>query len=117
MQIVLKQMKQQNLVPPDADSSYVARYLRIIENNLAAKRKYTPGVYSGEVLLLQAQEPLPGLREDYAYEIQRSMEGWQCCSATLIVQPIPGNHVTIMSQPHVKVLADCLQQNLIQENP
>jgi thioesterase domain-containing protein len=71
----------------------------IEELNFVATRDYVPRVYSGRATLFSASD----LTASYDVE-----EGWRQLVADLEVHKIPGNHLDIIKEPHVRVLADKL---------
>ena len=67
--------------------------------HLRAFCKYAPGAYSGEITLFRAQErPLfRGFTPDF---------GWrQFPVGTITIRPVPGDHKSMLSEPHCQVLA------------
>jgi thioesterase domain-containing protein len=109
LDMVLAEMKRQNLAPPDADVSHARRYVHAIEDNLSAKQDYVPVPYPGEILLLHAQEPLDG---QPASDMAIAADGWRPLARSLATHSISGNHVTMMNQPHVTIAAERLKQYL-----
>jgi amino acid adenylation domain-containing protein len=75
----------------------------IEELNFIATRDYVPQIYSGRATLFSATD----LTASYDVE-----DGWRKLVAGLDVHKIPGNHLDIIKEPHVRVLAEKLTQSL-----
>lgn len=75
----------------------------IEELNFIATRDYVPQTYSGRATLFSATD----LTASYDVE-----DGWRQLVAELEVHNIPGNHLDIIREPHVQVLAEKLNQCL-----
>jgi len=78
---------------------------RPIEANLLAVRSYRPRPYEGDAVLFKAAP--------YAWMPQDVQEGWRnLILGDLEIRSIPGNHDTLLDEPHVltvaETLSDCL---------
>jgi amino acid adenylation domain-containing protein len=71
--------------------------------NFNAVREYVPRVYSGRATLFSATD----LTASFDVE-----DGWRQLVAELEVHQIPGNHLDIIKEPHVRVLAEKIDQCL-----
>jgi thioesterase domain-containing protein len=75
--------------------------------NRIASHAYTPPFYPGKVTLFRIQERPDYIRTD-------PTEGWQRYATTLEVHDVPGDHATLLNEPHIRTLADevkkCLQE-------
>ena len=72
----------------------------IEELNFAAVKDYVPQVYPGNAALFSASD----LTNSYDIE-----DGWRKLVGHLEVDQVPGNHLDIIKEPHVRVLADKLK--------
>ena len=98
---VLERARQARVLPADIELSVIKQLYDVFKNNSRALANYVPQKYAGAALLLKAQERLT--REaDPAH-------GWGEFIEQLEVQSIPGNHFTIVREPHVRVLAERLR--------
>ncbi|NEP13613.1 MAG: alpha/beta fold hydrolase, partial [Symploca sp. SIO2C1] len=70
-----------------------------------AAQHYVPQPYPGEVILFQAQEGLAAQAEDPTL-------GWCTLAEQVKLHWVPGNHLSMMRDPHVKVLAQHLKDYL-----
>jgi acyl-CoA synthetase (AMP-forming)/AMP-acid ligase II/thioesterase domain-containing protein/NAD(P)-dependent dehydrogenase (short-subunit alcohol dehydrogenase family)/acyl carrier protein len=101
-------IKDQGLLPPEIDSAYFRRYLQVHENNVRAMRNYSPREYAGRITLFRSQEMVSGV-DVGVYNFDDPTLGWQQHSPQSIpVHVIPGNHITMMSQPNVVRVAELL---------
>lgn len=71
----------------------------IEELNFLATRDYLPQTYSGRATLFSATDM------SASYDVE---DGWRKLVAELDVHQIPGNHLDIIKEPHVRVLAEKL---------
>jgi thioesterase domain-containing protein/aryl carrier-like protein len=103
---VLQQAKADNLVPADLDLLHVQHLYSIFKINLRALRSYAPEIYPGRTTLFKADEQLFGTLDD-------PTTGWgQLAAGGVDVHTVPGNHFTIVREPHVTVLAEQLMSSL-----
>jgi amino acid adenylation domain-containing protein len=88
--------------------SLAPEYINVLDANLEATRNYQPQVYPGKVTLFRCQvQPISqALHHDL---------GWsELVTGDIEIYPIPGDHLSILKEPHVQVLAkklkSCLEQ-------
>jgi thioesterase domain-containing protein len=81
-------------------------FRRLLADHYQALRDYVPRVYPGTVTLFRARtRPLFRLHE---HDL-----GWgRLAGGGLKVVPVPGNHETMLKEPHVRVLAGALMTHL-----
>ena len=103
--------KTHQLIPEGTDVEQFRGYLdtMLLHNRIALD--YRPQIYAGKVLLLRAQYAMPvGAQNKRAADL-----GWQqYTEQPLEVIAVPGDHVSMMRQPHVNVLAASLAAYLPQ---
>jgi thioesterase domain-containing protein len=89
-----------------AGASVPARFRRVMATHYQALRDYSPRPYPGRVTLFRARtRPLFRL---YGRDL-----GWAALAGGgLEVISIPGNHESILKEPHVRVLAAALKDRL-----
>ena len=110
----LEQMQLAKLIPPDAGQQMIRRLLQVQKASHQALLSYVPQVYSGRITLLRVAEILA---EDSCGVFTKNFRdrafGWQeLTTETVEVHELPGNHITMLTPPHVQVLADKLQSCL-----
>ncbi|BAY23194.1 amino acid adenylation [Calothrix sp. NIES-2100] len=104
------------LLPAGTDTKQVRGLVQVFEANLQASIKYSPQeIYPHRLTLLRAKEVnaedvglLTELRQDSAW-------GWSEFSAQNVnIHVVPGDHLTMMTQPHISSVADqlriCIEQ-------
>jgi thioesterase domain-containing protein len=106
---LLDQAKAANVVPADLEFAafrrlYLQRF-RIFRNNVRALRRYVPEPFPGRVVLIQAAD-----RSETAPPGPKW--NWQDLASDLDVHVVPGNHFSIIREPHVQHLAARLADNL-----
>ncbi|MBD2096189.1 amino acid adenylation domain-containing protein [Trichocoleus sp. FACHB-591] len=99
-------------LPPDSQLRLLKELalspmLRIFYANSQAVRRYIPRIYSGPITLFKSSQfksskPLSQAKDDFL--------GWHSLTTTKIkTHVIPGDHFSILKQPHVQVLAEQLR--------
>jgi amino acid adenylation domain-containing protein len=96
---LLDQLKKINFFPPDAKPSQIRGFLQVAKANEQAY--YVPkGIYSNRITLFRASEEF---RDDPTM-------GWdQVSSEPVETYSVPGDHITMVTEPHVRVLAEKLR--------
>jgi thioesterase domain-containing protein len=79
--------------------------LRIFYANGQATYRYTPQNYPNQITLFKAAEQADYLRPDPTL-------GWSQLASHVQIHQVPGNHLSMLKQPHVQTLAQQLQQYL-----
>jgi thioesterase domain-containing protein/acyl carrier protein len=89
----------------DIEPAELRRLFAIFCANAQALLAYAPGAYAGRVALFQAGEELAGSG--------RHVElAWGSVAAQLEAHVVPGNHYTLVREPHVQTLAERLRSSL-----
>ena len=84
----------------------IDQMVHLVKLNLQAMSGYKPQTYSGRIIFFRAGE------QD-AFNASHSERGWDDLAVEGIeVYEVPGNHITMTSLPHVKVIADKLKTYL-----
>jgi len=105
---LLEQAKRAGLVPAELDVSQARRFVTLLRSDLRASQNYRLHLYPGRITFFRASESLAGTSPD-------PTSGWsEWASGGVEVHAVPGNHATLMYEPHVEVLAEkltaCLNQ-------
>jgi len=112
-----ERMQAAGFLPPGADVSPVRGLLRVFVANSTAR--YAPqDVRPVPIVLFRAGEPHPDYdfspADDPGRPIEQSSLGWSAyAQGEVAVHVVPGNHITMMSEPHVARLAERVKQCLI----
>ncbi|WP_191761493.1 non-ribosomal peptide synthetase [Komarekiella delphini-convector] len=113
LKYVLQHLKMVNMLPPNAETTQLKNIIQTYKANSLCLIDYVPKhIYPGRITLLRASEPLG---ENYARKLpsemlQDSALSWNKFSCKPVnVDFLPGNHVTMMAEPHVQVLAERLK--------
>jgi thioesterase domain-containing protein len=102
---VLEQVKKLDLLPAETGLVQLSRFIRVFKSNRQALRTHLPSDYQGKVLLLRAGDAA-------AQGAPRSDLGWKRVAARVEIQEIPGDHYSIIVEPHVQTLAQHLEAYL-----
>lgn len=99
-----------NLIPEESrlkllDESAISPMLKIVYANAQAAYRYKPQNYSKRITLFKVAEQSDTNK-------QNSSLGWSELASDLQVHQIPGNHLSLLKQPHVQILAEKLGQYL-----
>ncbi|MEG4836965.1 amino acid adenylation domain-containing protein [Microcoleus sp. B9-D4] len=106
-----------NLLPPDAGIRLVRGLVQVYIASLKAHRAYLPsGLQQIPITLFRSSEVdvFEGDTEELTQRRKEPALGWNEFSSTIHIHVVPGNHSTMMQQPHVQVLATQLLSYLEQ---
>jgi thioesterase domain-containing protein len=95
---------------PDIELADMRRLYDIFKGNVRAMLNYGPRAVRCGVTLLTASEGISSSGHDH-------VRGWDDFAAAIEVYPLPGNHFTMMREPHVKALAARLGESLAAASP
>ena len=104
-----------NLLPPDAGIRLVQGLMQVYKASLKAHRAYLPsGMQQTPITLFRSSEVdvFESDTEELTQRLQEHALGWNEFSSTVDVHVVPGNHMTMMQQPHVQLLAAQLRASL-----
>jgi thioesterase domain-containing protein/aryl carrier-like protein len=102
--------KEAQLIPQQADSEMARRIYRVVVANMRALFNYHSQPYPGKVTLFRAQEKYIETPHDPEQE-------WRRLAREVEVIPSPGNHLTLVHEPHVDTLAQRLDELLLRVAP
>ena len=92
--------------------SYELKLLIVVEENKYAATNYAPTVYPGRILLFRATEGI-----FYSQSYLEAGLGWRKLTRDgLEIYDVPGDHMQMLEEPNVQVLAEKLQASLTQFN-
>ncbi|MFN6531145.1 non-ribosomal peptide synthetase [Nostoc sp. ChiSLP03a] len=119
LKYVLQHLKMVNMLPPHAEINQLKNMVQTLKANSLSLINYVPQqIYPGRITLIRAGETPPErLASKFSEISQDSTWGWSEYSCEPVdIHFVPGNHITMMAEPHVQVLAeqlkDCIQQAL-----
>lgn len=103
---VLEQVRAADFVDAETELPYLRRVLEVFEGNINALMSYEPEPYAGRITLFKTGEP-PG-------ESPRAprVEYNTLAVGGIDVYAVPGEHFTVLREPHVRLLARELQDCL-----
>lgn len=94
---VLRRAREIEVLPADADGARLRRYFEVYLANGIALQTYEAGDYAGPMTLFRAQHEAA----DYGPRL-----GWErVVSRPFAVVDVPGDHNSMMHEPHVRALA------------
>ena len=103
---VLEHAKRAGLMPQDIEVSQAQPFIELCKADFRATRNYALRRYPGRITLLKAGLELSGASSDPTL-------GWsKWADEGVDVEVVPGNHATMVYQPHVEVLAEKLRTRL-----
>jgi thioesterase domain-containing protein len=103
---VLEQARGAQLLPPDVSPTQLRRSFDLYLSTVRALENYRPPASPVPVALLRAAHAVEG-------EGPETAAGWSRLSTMkLDVQEVPGDHLTMMREPHVSALAEILRERL-----
>ncbi|MBC1312640.1 amino acid adenylation domain-containing protein, partial [Trichormus variabilis PNB] len=98
---VVEQAKQKNIFIETFDFDQAPHLLKILQINAQALQNYQPQSYSGSIVLLKAAET----EEDFE-------SSWKQLVEQIETVVVPGNHISMMSPPHIQNLVQKIQDFL-----
>ncbi|HKV37021.1 MAG TPA: amino acid adenylation domain-containing protein, partial [Pyrinomonadaceae bacterium] len=103
---LLERALAEDLVPAGMELDHLHRLFRVFKTNREALRAYVPGVYAGRVTYFRAVGNDASNPEDMP-------NGWhELALGGVDVYQLPGDHYSILKQPHVDALAQCIEQRV-----
>ncbi len=95
---VLEMAVAANVLPPDVESSQIEHLYNVFKTNVRAMLDYKPQPLSIPITLFKAEELLGEPADPRAGWERFTREGVELLT-------VPGNHYTMVREPHVKILA------------
>jgi thioesterase domain-containing protein len=110
---LLDLLTRANVLPPGFDLPRAKRWFAAFKSNERAAQRYAPPMYPGRLMLLRSSEKMPSLGAPGQEADQDPTLGWNAYSShPVIVEEVPGDHLSMMTAPHVQTLADNLRRCL-----
>jgi thioesterase domain-containing protein len=116
-----ERMAAADFLPPGTGETQLRRVLSVYRANDRALRAYQPGPYPDGLTLFRAEERLvpPGEAQNLGSLGEEDL-GWRrLVSGPVEIHTVPGNHLSLMAEPHVRTLAErlrgCLERALAGE--
>ncbi len=108
-----ERLQMANLLPPNVGTRQLGGLLQVFKSNHQTASVYMPQeVYPNRITFFRASEidAVSSLPSDI---VENSEIGWGKFSVQpLDIQVVPGSHITMLSEPHVQVLAEYLRTYL-----
>jgi thioesterase domain-containing protein len=102
LSFMLERAKAANIIPHDMSLAHLRQQFRVFNANIHAARSYRPANHPASMSLFRAEERPSDTHADTTL-------GWsQLGVENIEVYDTPGNHLTIMREPYVSVLAERL---------
>lgn len=108
---ILEQGQKRRLVPLDYDLAQARQLLHIFKTNVEALRNYRPRRYSNHITLFRAREAPENTFDNSPFDSSLSSDveptlGWSALSSHPVdVHDVPGDHISMITEPHVQSLA------------
>ncbi len=106
--LVYQRARAVNWLLPDVSLEQFHHFVKMLKVQADAWRRYEPQPYPGRITLFRAQEQPPESPPE------RDM-GWAALAQGGVdVRDVPGDHLSMLQEPHVRVLAEEMQRCLEQ---
>ncbi|BAY78313.1 McnE protein [Nostoc linckia NIES-25] len=112
LKYVLQYFKMANMLPPDAQTSQLRHLIEAYKTSCLCLVDYQPKqIYPGKLTILRAEEDLADDPNNHlnAENTKDLSLGWSAFCSEVDIQFVLGNHITLMAEPHVQVLAERLK--------
>ncbi|MFN6572321.1 amino acid adenylation domain-containing protein [Dendronalium sp. ChiSLP03b] len=112
LKYVLQYFKMANMLPPDAQTSQLRHLIEAYKTSCLCLIDYQPKqIYPGKLTILRAEEDLADDPNNHlnAENTKDLSLGWSAFCSEVDIQFVLGNHITLMAEPHVQVLAERLK--------
>jgi thioesterase domain-containing protein len=107
------ELKRQKVIPPHVNPAIPLEVIRTSLNNEDLQRRYVAGMFDRPIFLLRALTPHPPLQAETGASYDDPSFGWQAVTtAPVEIVWLPGEHLTIMHEPHVEAVAAAVQRRL-----
>lgn len=107
LNLLLERAKIEGILPPEVQPPQMHQMLSVFKTNLQAMYRYVPQYYPDQITLFCACEPV-------AEKTQDSTQGWgELAGRGVEINQIPGDHYTMVREPHVQILAERLRTCLL----
>ncbi|MHC5772158.1 MAG: thioesterase domain-containing protein, partial [Nostoc sp.] len=113
---VKRHLEVVGFLPPQTDIKLVRGLLQVFQTQ--CQIHYLPqNTYPTSITLFRASEE-NSLEESFDSVLQDETLGWnQFSNASVEIYTVPGNHISMMAEPNVKVLAQKLQKCIEKKQP
>ncbi|MBV9792198.1 MAG: amino acid adenylation domain-containing protein [Chloroflexi bacterium] len=112
LRVAVETAKRTNIIPPDAGPEQVTRFMQVLKGNFKALIQYKAGVYPDRLTFLATEiiyEEGVDILVPEGVDINDPARGWSKHAAQPVdVHMVPGDHTTMLSEPHVRGLAEQL---------
>ncbi|HEY0784050.1 MAG TPA: thioesterase domain-containing protein, partial [Thermoanaerobaculia bacterium] len=111
LDFVLEQAKERGFLPADLRLADAHLRLAVLRAHLLAMTSYRPGSYPGRIHLLRAADSTASQGD--------LTNGWRALAAAGVeVNDVPGDHYSVVREPHVRTLAARLESLLeVEDRP
>ena len=92
-------------IQSDLDVEQLRRFFDIYKNNVQAAGDYVPHALPVRGVFFKASEDSPEINQEVT-------DDWTELLSEVITHEVPGNHFTMMDEPHVRIVASLLNSNI-----
>jgi surfactin family lipopeptide synthetase A len=101
-------MRNAQLLAPDAGEDLIRRLIAVQRAGHAAAVDYRPDGYDGPIHLLRATDRRWDRDEDRAVFSDPLLDWPALTRDRIVVREVPGDHISMLNEPHVSTVADIL---------
>ncbi len=94
--VIIKKAKKHKAIPRFIRLADFKRYILVNETQIQAWLQYTAKPYSDTIVLFRSEENRNAAEADL---------GWKKITAGVDIVDVPGNHITMLQEPHLKQVA------------
>jgi thioesterase domain-containing protein/acyl carrier protein len=114
LEFILEKLRRTKLLSERVGIPWMHRFLRGAMLRMEAVKKYNPVVYDGIIMLFRSEQNEPETEKawlELGVDVLNPSLGWDLLSSKpLVIQRVPGFHVTMVEEPHAQVLGAQLRR-------
>lgn len=117
LEYLVAELMRQKILPPHVNPAIPLEVMRTTLNNEDLQRRFVPGMFDRQIFLVRALTPHLPFKAETGASYDDPAFGWQAVTtAPLEIVWLPGEHLTIMHEPHVEAVAAAVQRRLDQRS-
>lgn len=114
LNFILEKLRETKLLSERVGIPWMHRFIRGAMLRMEAVKRYSPVVYDGVITLFRSEYNEPETEKawlELGIDVRKPSLGWDLLSSKpMVIQTVPGYHVTMVEEPHARVLGAQLRR-------